>query len=58
MRYWNDLVRVGLAISAISILALFSMMFFRARVDQSPSHQLAYEEPIHVEAGGPKERDV
>jgi hypothetical protein len=58
MRYWNDLVRVGLAISAISILALFSMMFFGARADQSPLHQLAYEEPIHVETGGATVRDV
>ena len=52
MRYWNDLVRVGLALSALSVLVLFSMMFFHARLDQSPLHQVAYEEPLHMDAAG------
>jgi len=52
MRYWNDLVRVGLAISAVSVLVLFSMMFFHAQLDESPLHQVAYEEPLHIDAEG------
>jgi hypothetical protein len=52
MRYWNDLVRVGLAISVLSVLVLFSMMFFHARLDDSPLHQIAYEEPMHIDASG------
>jgi hypothetical protein len=52
MRYWNDLVRVGLAISTLSVLGLLSMMFFHARLEESPLHQVAYEEELHVDGEG------
>lgn len=52
MRYWNDLVRVGLAVSSLSVLVLFSMIFFHARLEESPLHQVAYEETLHIDATG------
>jgi hypothetical protein len=52
MRYWNDDVRMGIAISIAAIGALALLTMLRGRTEASPLHQIAYEEPIHVDAHG------
>jgi hypothetical protein len=52
MRYWNDYVRIGAAISLTTVALLLIPIFVRARIEKSPLHQIPYEEPIHVNALG------